>query len=974
MEAQDPVSILSNLLVLAASLGHQLFSVVHEPLHRLYTRRMSMTDASLPGWFHFAWKCAMTLPRSGSSLRVLSTEKTRVNNERALGNWPEEWLPACFTRKFWSRPTTAATPAAAAGIWNRALSIAAGHWNPLRGCWARLLLGPLGFPYHHPRPAVLFMEMMYGQVIPVDPLEQQQLKGRGNDYAYTLRFVMFCILNITNPNKNVDFYHADLEITVLYRSEMQVEVITHSTMVRTAGLKSQRFRIRFRCLLYQMLTTGELLQDCKYTSADECNVSLNTSVRSTVVRPHESRAATAVITLRFNEISNSLRMCPRLLVSLSFAANANAASIRMFGNVGSDPPKSINWRTLGAVTPVKDRKGYQNCKLAKLYHRMAEGSSQVRNASMLGASCGENHQTGSSFSNDSQGKSRESTFLPVDHGQYYQPQLRVQCILSDEKLESEPHNWTNKRIRLTGGEPPRGVASESQRKIHQGLHQGLSLKAALAGPVAMDVDLVPSASTASASIPSVPHATPGTPLASSVARPATLVTPASPGSSRERSLLNCPPSEATAASFMFQHPLVSCSGNFPSDDKMDQTYVGLRQATLDSILDKISRGPAETKRCFSEAATESQDRIHMGSLFPGFRYVIPRDRDMIAEVEGVTCYAVQRDENGEIIRDDDGNAVLEVKTDMREYHEVEDKDEPKRWRCDFKSKVKNVELIQWMKKHYPYVNPEFWLPVSVTGAKWRAYKKHVSSTRDWLKTSFPEESYKLVPGTLEELQAQYDTRKVQYERKTGTTLTRRNSKFLVGVYYVKPDMRKKLVTGNLATDLEDAYNFVQGFMRIHVGNEFLAWTPEMVEDIYQQRLIEIRKEQRNVFKARVFERNLVLYESELKATKGELCSIKESEDKYVIRLKLPRFAGRIDIVSGPVKGDLQKTCLDMVKIYSNEEPVEDECCLSIVFEFSSVDTKQSFWEYDNQQVIISLPKKTLPQLEIVRMQKKQRTC
>ncbi|EFJ25023.1 hypothetical protein SELMODRAFT_414281 [Selaginella moellendorffii] len=496
---------------------------------------------------------------------------------------------------------------------------------------------------------------------------------------------------------------------------------------------------------------------------------------------------------------------------------------------------------------------------------------------------------------------------------------------------------TNKHIRLTG-EPPRGVASESQRKIHQ----GLSLKAALAGPVVMDVDPVPSASTASTSIPSVPHATPGTPLASSVTRPATLVTPASPGSRRKRSLLNCPPSEATAASFMFQHPLVSCSGNFPSDDKMDQTYVGLRQATLDSILDKISRGPAETKRCFSEAATESQDRIHMGSLFPGFRYVIPRDRDMIAEVEGVTFYTVQRDENGEIIRDDDGNAVLEVKTDMREYHEVEDKDEPKRWRCDFKSKVKNVELIQWMKKHYPYVNPEFWLPVSVTEAKWSlkdedtfqsgssgcnellreleefhpvdrlytfawandvynygildifgfvtvcdgkiapesyaAYKKHVSSMRDWLKTSFPEESYALVPGTLEELQAQYDTLKEQYERKTGTTLTRRNSKFLVGVYYVKPDMHK------------------------------------------------------------------------------------ESEDKYVIRLKLPRFAGRIDIVSGPVKGDLQKTCLDMVKIYSNEEPVEDECCLSIVFEFSSVDTMQSFWEYDNQQVVIFLP----PQLEIVR--------
>ncbi|EFJ15442.1 hypothetical protein SELMODRAFT_422750 [Selaginella moellendorffii] len=539
----------------------------------------------------------------------------------------------------------------------------------------------------------------------------------------------------------------------------------------------------------------------------------------------------------------------------------------------------------------------------------------------------------------------------------------------------------------------------------------------------MDVDPVPSAS--SVAPPAIPVTVPP-------------VTPASPGSSRTRSLLNCPPSEATAASFMFQHPLVSCSGNFPSDDKMDQTYVGLRQATLDSILDKISRGPAETKRCFSEVATESQARIHMGSLFPGFRYVIPRDRDMIAEVEGVTFYVVQRDENGEIIRDDDGNAVFEVKTDMREYHEVEYKDEPKRWRCDFKSKVKNVELIQWMKKHYPYVKPEFWLPVSVTEAKWSlkdedtfqsgssgcnellreleefhpvdrlytfvwandvynygildifgfvtvcdgeitpesyaAYKKHVSGMRDWLKTSFPEESYKLVPGTLEELQAQYDTRKVQYERKTGTTLTRRNSKCLVGVYYVKPDMRKKLVTGNLATDLEDAYNFVQGFMRIHVGNEFLAWTPEMVEDIYQQRLVEIRKEQRNFFKARVFERNLVLYESELKATKGELCSIKESEDKYVIRLKLPRFAGRIDIVSGPVKGDLQKTCLDMVKIYSNEEPVEDECCLSIVFEFSSVDTNQSFWEYDNQQVIIFLPKKTPPQLEIVRMRKKQRIC
>ncbi|EFJ15707.1 hypothetical protein SELMODRAFT_422605 [Selaginella moellendorffii] len=125
------------------------------------------------------------------------------------------------------------------------------------------------------------MEMMYGQVIPVDPelVEQQQLEGKGNHYAYTLRFVMFCILNTTNPSKSVDFYHADLEIPRFYGCafasvgdpdpeihnydfKMQVEVITHSTIVRTAGLKSQRFRI------YQM-PTGKLLQDCKYASADE---------------------------------------------------------------------------------------------------------------------------------------------------------------------------------------------------------------------------------------------------------------------------------------------------------------------------------------------------------------------------------------------------------------------------------------------------------------------------------------------------------------------------------------------------------------------------------------------------------------------------------------------------------------------------------------------------------------------------------
>ncbi|XP_024529739.1 zingipain-1 [Selaginella moellendorffii] len=79
------------------------------------------------------------------------------------------------------------------------------------------------------------------------------------------------------------------------------------------------------------------------------------------------------------------------LVSLSIlllllAANANAASdtnpndnagIKMFGNVGSDPPKSMDWRRLGAVTPVKDRKGCQNGSWAFAAAEAIEGINKI---------------------------------------------------------------------------------------------------------------------------------------------------------------------------------------------------------------------------------------------------------------------------------------------------------------------------------------------------------------------------------------------------------------------------------------------------------------------------------------------------------------------------------------------------------------------------------------------------------------------
>ncbi|XP_024529729.1 zingipain-1 [Selaginella moellendorffii] len=74
------------------------------------------------------------------------------------------------------------------------------------------------------------------------------------------------------------------------------------------------------------------------------------------------------------------------ILLLLLAADPNAASdtnpngnagIRVFGDVSSDPPKSMDWRRLGAVTPVKDRKGCQNGSWAFAAAEAIEGINKI---------------------------------------------------------------------------------------------------------------------------------------------------------------------------------------------------------------------------------------------------------------------------------------------------------------------------------------------------------------------------------------------------------------------------------------------------------------------------------------------------------------------------------------------------------------------------------------------------------------------
>ncbi|EFJ18483.1 hypothetical protein SELMODRAFT_419871 [Selaginella moellendorffii] len=276
----------------------------------------------------------------------------------------------------------------------------------------------------------------------------------------------------------------------------------------------------------------------------------------------------------------------------------------------------------------------------------------------------------------------------------------------------------------------------------------------------------------------------------------------------------------------------------PTNDKMDQSRVGLKNETLDRIMDKVLRGPTETKACFRDASSENQDRIYMGSLFPGFRYVIPQDRDMVAEVKGVTYLVVARENTGEVIVGDNGKPVLvEISADFQESHEIQYKKEDRRWSMAPED-IYQVgssgcnKLLKELKSSHPIERPYCYV---------------------WAKEEY---NY----GILD---------------------------IFGSVKVLNHTITPASVTSVLLKT--DAYNFVQGFMRVHVGNEFLGWTPEVVENIYRQRLIEIRKEQREVLNSRYFERNLLLYLAELRTT-TDLWDLQENAERYIITLNIPNFA------------------------------------------------------------------------------------
>ncbi|EFJ36564.1 hypothetical protein SELMODRAFT_404689 [Selaginella moellendorffii] len=440
--------------------------------------------------------------------------------------------------------------------------------------------------------------------------------------------------------------------------------------------------------------------------------------------------------------------------------------------------------------------------------------------------------------------------------------------------------------------------------------------------------------------------------------------------SSAKALLTCPPFQADELSFKFQNPLVICSEVFPTNDKMDHSRVGLKNETLDRIMDKVLRGPTETKACLMDASSENQDRIHMGSLFPGFRYVIPRDRDMVAEVKGVTYLVVARDNTGEVIVGDNGKPVLvEISADFQESHEIQYKKGMycERWRCEFVTKILNPALREWLDKRYMSCN--FWQPASVIEAKWimapediyqagssgcnellkelksshpierlycyvwakeeynygildifgsvkvlnhsitpasfERYQRVVEEMKSRLGSSFPFESFNKVPKTLAEMQALYDIRKNEYEEQYNANLplclTLRD--MLVGVFYRKPNMSRKMVTGKLSTNLTDAS-----------GGEYLPAEADRNPEGAAGGL-----------------------EFQLRTT-TDLWDLQENAERYIITLNIPNFAGRVTFLSGLVDGVLSPTGFDVLRIFSNASPIK-ECSVDIVFPFSSIEVE-----------------------------------
>ncbi|XP_024544017.1 uncharacterized protein LOC9654775 [Selaginella moellendorffii] len=232
------------------------------------------------GW-KASWKNGVRVTRPTKRMGM-GIHISGLAQSRQLHRCPCSWIPGTLGRS--PRPSF------------QALSIAPGHWNPLRGCWARLLLGPLGFPALPPsspgrpvhgddvwtgdpsgsracgaaaarrerKPLRLHAEVRHV----LHPQHHQSKQERGflpcgsRDTevrsAYWLcdcggrfspavfldsarvfhRFYGCAFASVGDPDPEIHNYDF----------KMQVEVITHSTIVRTAGLKSQRFRI------YQMPT------------------------------------------------------------------------------------------------------------------------------------------------------------------------------------------------------------------------------------------------------------------------------------------------------------------------------------------------------------------------------------------------------------------------------------------------------------------------------------------------------------------------------------------------------------------------------------------------------------------------------------------------------------------------------------------------------------------------------------------------